>query len=72
MDYSLQSEPELSSSWGCPVSLQIYHATMHEILLAGAPSCNLELLDNLQNRYVWLLLVLHLLPLLKLWLIVEM
>ena len=32
---------------------------MHGILLAGAPSCNLELLDSLQNRYVGLLLVLH-------------
>ena len=32
---------------------------MHGILLGGAPSCNLELLDSLQNRYVGLLLVLH-------------
>ena len=41
---------------------------------AGAPSCYLELLHKLisyRNRYVGLL-VLHLLPLLKLWLIVEM
>ena len=38
---------------------------------ADAPSCYLELLDKLQKRYVGLL-VLHLLPLLNPWLIVEM
>ena len=38
---------------------------------AGAPSCYLELLDKLQNRYAGLL-VLHLLSLLNPWLIVEM
>ena len=38
---------------------------------AGAPGCYLELLDKLQNGYTGLL-VLHLLPLLNPWLIVEM
>ena len=38
---------------------------------AGAPSCYLELLNKLQKRILGLL-VLHLLPFLNLWLIVEM
>ena len=38
---------------------------------AGAPSCYLELLKSYRNEYVGLL-VLHLLPLLNPWLIIEM
>ena len=39
-------------------------------VLAGAPSCYLKLLDKLQNESAGLL-VLHLLPLLNPWLIIE-
>ena len=38
---------------------------------AGGPSCYMELLDNQKNGYAGLL-VLHLLPLLNPWLIIEM
>ena len=59
------------------VALYLYKSTIQPCMeycchvWAGAPSCYLELLDKLQKGYVGLL-VLHLLPLLNPWLIVEM
>ena len=59
------------------VALYLYKSTIWPCMeycccaWASAPSFYLELLDNYKNRYVGLL-VLHLLPLLNLWLIVEM
>ena len=58
------------------VALYLYKSTIRLCMeycchvWAGAPSCYLELLDKLQNRYAGLL-VLHLLLLLNPWLIVE-
>ena len=59
------------------VALYLYQSTIRPYMeyrchvWAGAPSCYSELLDKLQNGYA-VLLVLHLLPLLNPWLIVEM
>ena len=59
------------------VALYLYESTIHPCMeycchvWAGDPSCYLELLDELQKGYARLL-VLHLLPLLNPWLIVEM
>ena len=59
------------------VALNLYKSTILPCMeycchiWAGAPSCYLELLDKLQIGYARLL-VLHLLPLLKPWLIVKM
>ena len=57
------------------VALYLYKSTIHPSMeycchvWAGAPSCYLELLDKLQKR-ISRLLVLHLLLLLKPWLII--
>ena len=59
------------------VARYLYESTIHPFMeycchvWAGDPSCYLELLDKLQKGYARLL-VLHLLPLLNPWLIVEM
>ena len=59
------------------VALYLYKSTTHPYMeycchiWVGAPSCYLELLDKLQKQNAELL-ILHLLPLLNPWLIVEM
>ena len=59
------------------VALYLYKSTVQSSMeycchiLAGAPSCYLELLDKLKSEYAGLL-VLHLLLLLNPWLIVKM
>ena len=59
------------------VALYLYKSTIQSCMeycchvWAGAPSCYLELLDKYRNGYAGLL-VLHLLPLLNSWLIVEL
>ena len=60
------------------IALYLYRSTIRPCIeycchvSAGAPSCYLELLDKLLKRIHIGLLVLHLLPLLSPWLIVEM
>ena len=59
------------------VALYLYKSTLWPCMeycyhaWAGALSCYLKLLDKLQKRYAGLL-IFHLLPLLKPWLIIEM
>ena len=59
------------------VTLYLYNSSIRPCIeccchiWVGAPSCYLELLDKLQKQYVGLL-VLHLVPLLNPWLIIEM